>query len=42
MTTENDDILDRQNKFGYSIYDEGVYPSGYQDPSGVYPRTQYF
>ena len=42
MTTENDDILDRQNRFGNSVYDEGVYPSGYQDPSGVYPRTQYF
>jgi len=42
MTTENDDVLDRQKRFGNRIYDEGVYPSGYQDPSGVYPRTQYY
>ena len=42
MTTENDDILDRQNKFGNRVYDEGVYPIGYQDPSGVYPRSQYY
>jgi len=42
MTTEYDDVLDRQKRFGNRIYDEGVYPSGYQDPSGVYPRTQYY
>ena len=42
MTTEYDDVLDRQKRFGNRIYDEGVYPSGYQDPSGVYPRSQYY
>ena len=42
MTTENDDILDRQKRFGNRVYDEGVYPSGYQDPSGVYPRSEYY
>ena len=42
MTTKNDDILDRQAKFGNRVYDEGVYPSGYQDPSGVYPRSAYY
>ena len=42
MTTEYDDVIDRQKRFGNRIYDEGVYPSGYQDPSGVYPRTQYY
>ena len=42
MTTENDDVLDRQKRFGNRVYDEGVYPTGYQDPSGVYPRSQYY
>ena len=42
MTTEYDDVLDRQKRFGNRVYDEGVYPSGYQDPSGVYPRSQYY
>ena len=42
MTTENDDVLDRQKRFGNRIYDEGVYPSGYQDPAGVYPRSHYY
>ena len=42
MTTENDDVLDRQKRFGNRVYDEGVYPTGYQDPSGVYPRSEYY
>ena len=42
MTTKNDDILDRQAKFGNQVYEEGVYPTGYQDPSGVYPRSAYY
>ena len=42
MTTQNDDVLDRQKRFGDRIYDEGVYPSGYQDPAGVYPRSHYY
>jgi len=42
MTTENDDILDLEANIGKSIYDLGVYPVGYQDPSGVYPRPQYY
>ena len=42
MTTKNDDILDRQAKFGNQVYEEGVYPTGYQDPSGVYPRSEYY
>ena len=42
MTTENDDINDRKFIAGDAIYDEGVYPTGYQDPGGVYPRVNYF
>lgn len=42
MTTENDDINDRKFIAGDAIYDEGVYPVGYQDPGGVYPRVNYF
>ena len=42
MTTENDDILDLEANIGKSIYDLGVYPVGYQDPSGVYPLPQYY
>ena len=42
MTTENDDILDLEANIGKSIYDLGVYPVGYQDPSGVYPLSQYY
>ena len=42
MTTENDDIRDLETNIGKSIYDLGVYPVGYQDPSGVYPRPQYY
>lgn len=42
MTTDNDDINDRKFAFGDAIYDEGVYPVGYQDPGGIYPRVNYF
>ena len=42
MTTENDEIEQRQLIYGNSVYSEGVYPVGYQDPGGLYPKTAYY
>ena len=42
MTTENDEIEQRQLIYGNSVYNEGVYPVGYQDPGGLYPKTAYY
>jgi len=42
MTTENDDLEQRELIYGKAVYNEGVYPVGFQDPSGLYPRSNYF
>ena len=41
MTTENDDLQDRAQIFGQQIYSQGVFPTGFQDPAGVFPRVEY-
>ena len=42
MTTEIDELEQREQIFGKSAYTQGVYPTGFQDPSGVFPRAAYF
>lgn len=42
MTTEIDELEQREQIYGKSAYTQGVYPYGYQDPSGVFPRASYF
>lgn len=41
MTTDNDELQDRAQIFGQQIYTQGVFPVGFQDPSGVFPRVDY-
>jgi hypothetical protein len=41
MTTDNDDLQNREQIFGQQIYTQGVFPTGFQDPSGVFPRVDY-
>ena len=41
MTTDNDDLQDRAQIFGQQIYSQGVFPTGFQDPAGVFPRVEY-
>ena len=41
MTTENDELEDRALIFGQQIYSQGVFPTGFQDPAGVFPRVDY-
>ena len=41
MTTENDELEDRAQIFGQQIYSQGVFPTGFQDPAGVFPRVEY-
>ena len=40
MTTDNDDLQDRAQIFGQQIYSQGVFPTGFQDPAGVFPRVE--
>ena len=42
MTTEIDELEQREQIFGKSAYTQGVYPTGFQDPAGVFPRAAYF
>jgi hypothetical protein len=42
MTTENDELEDRILKSGKSAEKQNVFPTGFQDPSGLYPRADYF
>ena len=42
MTTEIDELEQREQIFGKSAYTQGVYPTGFQDPAGVFPRASYF
>ena len=41
MTTDNDDLQNREQIFGQQIYTQGVFPTGFQDPAGVFPRVDY-
>ena len=42
MTTENDELEDRILQNGKSAEKQNVFPTGFQDPSGLYPRADYF
>ena len=41
MTTDNDELPDRALIFGKQIYTQGVFPVGFQDPSGTFPKVEY-
>ena len=42
MSTENDELRDRDARLGKEFDNSRVHPDGFQDPSGEYPRTPYF
>ena len=42
MSTENDELRDRDARLGKEFDNSRVHPEGFQDPSGEYPRTPYF
>ena len=42
MTTQNDELEDRVSADGKSAEKVGVFPNGFQDPNGVYPRQAYW
>ena len=42
MSTENDELKDRDALLGKEFDLGRVHPDGFQDPSGEYPRTPYF
>jgi len=42
MTTTNDELEDRILEGGQSAQKIGVFPNGFQDPAGVYPRQDYW
>ena len=41
MTTDNDELADRALIFGKQIYTQGVFPVGFQDPSGTFPKVEH-
>jgi hypothetical protein len=42
MTTEIDELEQREQIYGKAAYTQGVYSTGFQDPSGIFPRASYF